>query len=247
MAVLLAIALTLVDIRLHTGHFASPYAGNHGFRTVLPFSGRPGFSYPALFGVLAILFSLGKGLVFFAPGMFLPVRDRLASFRGLARTRVLWLVLVAGMIAVYSRWWAWYGGEFYGPRFFLVASFPASLAIATRLRPGERSLTAVAVTVGALALSLWVGVTSAMDAGTHQVCVRDDYALEHLCWYTPEFSALWRPLIDFPDISSGAAAFGMLSLCVLVRLALPVLIETRPLVSAQARGLRRTFHTGAGW
>ena len=78
-AIALAIALALIDLRLHTGGFTSPYADDHGSITVMPFSGRPGFSYPAFFGILGIVFSLGKGLLFFAPGLFLPVRDRLAA------------------------------------------------------------------------------------------------------------------------------------------------------------------------
>jgi hypothetical protein len=36
-----------------------------GFQTVLPYSGLPGFSYPLFFGVLSIVFSIGKGIIFF--------------------------------------------------------------------------------------------------------------------------------------------------------------------------------------
>ncbi len=55
--------------------------GNTGFRTLMPYSGLPGFSYPLFFGLLSILFSFGKGLVFYMPGLFLffPVRTRLRS------------------------------------------------------------------------------------------------------------------------------------------------------------------------
>ena len=88
---------------------------------------------------------------------------------------------------------------FYGPRFFLFASIPAALALAARLVISPGSVTPVAVSVMALALSLWVGFTSAVAALTPNVCVTDDFALEHLCWYTPEFSPLWRPLIDCAD------------------------------------------------
>lgn len=211
----------------------------------MPFSGKPGFSYPTLFGILAIIFSFGKGLIFFAPGLFLGVRDGLARSGKLTRTRVLWLVLVGGMVAVYSRWWAWYGGVFYGPRFFLIASIPASLVIAVRLRPGERSPTAILVSVSALALSLWVGVTSAIGSATPPICTQDDFALEHLCWYTPEFSALWRPLIDFPPVSTSAVVYAGLALGVLLRLSLPVLVAAEPLVPAQLRQLARTLRDGS--
>jgi hypothetical protein len=246
-AIAVAIALSVLDLRLHTGGFTSPYENDHGYATVLPFSGRPGFSYPALFGILGIVFSLGKGLLFFAPGLFLPVRDRLAAYTTLNRTRLVWIAVVVGMVAVYCSWWAWYGGIFYGPRFFLFASIPASLALAARLQAGSRSPTAVAVSILALVLSLWVGVTSSMGVPVSPVCSQDNYALEHLCWYTPEFSSLWRPLIDWPTLSPATTAFGLLALCVLLRLALPPMIEAEPHVREQLFRLARDFRQAERW
>ena len=148
------------------------------------------------------------------------------------------------MVAVYSRWWAWYGGVFYGPRFFLIASIPASLVIAVRLRPGERSPTAILVSVSALALSLWVGVTSAIGSATPPICTQDDFALEHLCWYTPEFSALWRPLSTSPR-SRRAPSCTPASRSVSCSASLPVLVAAEPLVLAQLRQLARTLRDGS--
>jgi hypothetical protein len=247
LALAFSIALSLLDLRLHTGGFSSPYADDHGFVTVMPLSGRPGFSYPAFFGILGIVFSLGKGLLFFAPGLFLPVRDRLSADPALSRTRLVWIVLVVGMVAVYCRWWAWHGGIFYGPRFFLFASIPAALAIAARLCTGVRSLTGVALSVVALALSLWVGFTSSMGVPVPSVCSQDDYALEHLCWYTPEFSSLWRPLIDWPVLSGASWAFGLIGLCVLLRLAIPALLEAEPLAHEQLARRWSDFRRAEPW
>jgi hypothetical protein len=42
----------------------------------MPYTGRPGFSYPFLFGVLGILFSFGRGLAFFAPALWLLLLPR---------------------------------------------------------------------------------------------------------------------------------------------------------------------------
>ena len=168
-AIGLSVALALLDLRLHTGGFSSPYDGDRGHKTVLPFSGLPGFSYPALFGILGILFSLGKGLLFFSPGLFLPVRARLDAYTTLNRTRLVWIAVVAGMVLLYCRWWAWYGGIFYGPRFFLFASIPAALALAARLTAAAGPPAAVAASVIALLLSLWVGVDrrDGHSSGTH--------------------------------------------------------------------------------
>ena len=243
-AAVAAVGLSLLDLRLHTGGFTSPYDNEHGFATVLPTSGRPGFSYPAVYGILAIVFSLGKGLLFYAPGMFVPVRDGLARALALARARWLWLIFVAGIVLVYCRWWAWYGGIFFGPRFFLVASFPAALAVAARLRSREQS---PAVTLVVLALSLWVGFASAAGAPSDNVCIQDNYALEHLCWYTPEFSALWRPFTVWPRLSGDANAFGLLSLLVFVRLAVPKLIQLAPVARSRGRVLMRSLRTDEPW
>jgi hypothetical protein len=246
-AVTASVALTLIDLRLHTGGLSSPYEGNHGSETVLPFSGRSGFSYPAFFGVLAILFSLGKGLLFYAPGLFLPIRQSLTHAPFLTRTRLLWLLVVACMVLIYCRWWAWYGGVFFGPRFFLFASIPACLAIAARLQAVTDSILAGAATIGVLALSLWVGVVGAMGTGLPEVCARDEAALEHLCWYTPEFSAIWRPLIDWPDLPTTSLVFGVLAVVVLIRLGVPLIVRVEPHGSRQLRSLAQTVRHGERW
>ena len=109
----------------------NPYLhGNAGFRTVLPYSGLPGFSYPIVFGVLNILFSIGKGLLFFIPGILAAFDKRLLE-GPLAPICVEvegMLAFVIGMILTYGKWWAWYGGFSWGPRFFLFACIPYSPA-----------------------------------------------------------------------------------------------------------------------
>jgi hypothetical protein len=246
-AVAAALLLALVDVRLHTGSFTSPYANDHGFQTVLPYSGRPGFSYPAALGILALTFSLGKGLLFYAPGLFAGTRGSLAPFAKLDRTKVLWLVVVVGMVAVYCRWWAWYGGVFFGPRFLLFASLPAVLMLSARLSTREHSLAATALTLIVLSLSVWVGVVGALASGTPQVCTKDDYALEFLCWYSPEFSALWRPLISWPGPPAAALAFVALAFVVFVRLAFVFVAESRSALGPRVSGLLHTFRARQPW
>jgi hypothetical protein len=51
------------------------YDGNdRSFRTLMPYTGGNGFDYPFFFGLLSLCLSFGKGLLFFAPGLVLPVR-----------------------------------------------------------------------------------------------------------------------------------------------------------------------------
>ena len=96
-------------------------------------------------GLLSILFSFGKGLIFFVPGLLLPVRGLLRKAApdlqlDIYGIYLLWVAFVVGLILVYSPWWAWYGGWFWGPRFFLFACIPASFAIALRLLPARLRL-----------------------------------------------------------------------------------------------------------
>jgi hypothetical protein len=200
LAPVLAAALPIVlEAWIRRGSpFVTGYEGNAGVPTVLTYSGRPGFSYPLFFGLLSLMFSFGKGLVFFAPGLVLPMRaDPPHARQPLYECYRTWMLMLAGLTLVYAKWWSWYGGWFWGPRFLLFASFPASLAVAVALRRAPtlrgRALLAVAVVV---TLSVWVGINGAIfNQDTLAICLQDNYALEALCWYTPEFSALWRPFV----------------------------------------------------
>jgi hypothetical protein len=198
LALVVAAGLILMESWLRRGHpFTTGYEGNAGIQTILPYSGRPGFSYPFFFGLLSILFSFGKGIIFYAPGLLLSVSNRRAMERdALYRAYRLWMWFLIGLILVYAKWWAWYGGWFWGPRFFLFASIPASFALATRLHRGERSLAEGLTTLSVLALSVWVGINGAVfNQSNLEICTKENYALEALCWYVPEFSPLWRPFI----------------------------------------------------
>jgi len=83
--------------------------------------GKQGWTFPFVLGLFSILFSFGRGLIFFTPGIVLwlgrhwrraPAREAVAMM----------LVFVFGLVLVYSSWWAWDGGISWGPRFFLIAA-----------------------------------------------------------------------------------------------------------------------------
>jgi hypothetical protein len=221
-----ALVLILGDAWVRSGQLLPSYlAHDRGPRNPLPYSGLPGFSYPIAFGILSILFSFGKGLVFFTPGLFLPVRRALLAAKAeLWSAYGLWVAFVVGLVLVYAPWRGWDGGFFFGPRFFLVASVPASLALAVRLHGGG-SIPARLLTVAVLVLSVWVavaGATSGMANLTRcdsSTGATDDY----LCNYTLEYSALWHPFVEPEPLSARDVAFVALAGAVLVRLAGPVL------------------------
>ncbi|MEZ5275002.1 MAG: hypothetical protein R3F07_01325 [Opitutaceae bacterium] len=181
--------------------FASGYALDVGFTTIMPYSGRPGFSFPFYLGLLSILFSFGKGLVWYFPGLLVPVqKDVYSNCPEMKQTFLLWIGFLVGLVLVYAKWWAWYGGAFWGPRFFLFASFPASFAIASNLlatdpREGGRLLRDFLVLM-ALFWSIWVGLSGLVFHHRHLLlCFENNCALEMLCWYVPEFSPLFRPFV----------------------------------------------------
>ena len=196
-AAALALATTLIlleNIIVRGALLDAGYAGDRGAITVMPYSGMAGFSYPFILGLLSLLFSFGKGLLFFAPGLLLVVHARrvrpaLAPFLDLS------VLFIAGLLLVYSRWWAWYGGWTWGPRFLLFAAYPSAFALAIALRtPGAwaRSTVVVAIT----AWTTWVGVSGAVfGLDGLDVCNANGYALEHLCWYVPDYSPLLHPLV----------------------------------------------------
>jgi hypothetical protein len=213
-----------------------------------------GFTYPFFFGLLAIGLSFGKGLVFYAPGLLLPVRSAILLLRtGMKRelysAYVLWMCVLAGMVLVYANWWAWSGDWYWGPRFFLFASIPASFAIAVRLCRPSATLGGNLLTLGALGLSSWVGIDGAVfDQNTlAPVCQDNNYAQAYLCHYLPQYSALWRPFVVAEQLSWQSWLF--IAYCVLVfaYLVLPLL----PTIVRQARALadhaRRTYLTRAAW
>jgi hypothetical protein len=230
------------------GPLISGYENNSGAHTLMPYSGRPGFSYPLLFGVFSILFSFGKGVLFFAPGLLLPItveRGVSAIADRLRAAYHLWIWFLIGLIVVYAKWWSWYGGWSWGPRFFLVASVPASLAIAVRLqRVREAGRWSLVATLLALTLSVWVGLDGAVfDQRDLSLCVQNTYALEFVCWYTPEFSVLWHPFVNGLSLSADQIAIAVYFLIVYLWLAVPIVFEivgTAAATLAAARARRET-------
>ncbi|HEX9037344.1 MAG TPA: hypothetical protein VF808_10180 [Ktedonobacterales bacterium] len=254
LAVVAALALIAATNLLQRGSLTNTgYQTDYGAHSLMPFAGIPGFSYPLLLGLLSVLLSFGKGLVFYAPGLFLPVRKRMRRLietgllsSGVWTVYTLWIGFTVGLIVVYSKWWAWYGGWFWGPRFFLFACAPASFALALwTQRPSARLWVNIGA-LGVLALSTWVGINGAVFGQSGlQVCTAHFYLLESYCHYSPDYSALWRPLVNFylfglgprfiaaEELQPGPVTFGFFILAVAVYLALP-LMRT---IARQARDL----------
>ena len=197
-ALLAAAALIALENILTRGSpLATGYFRDHGNVTVLPFSGKSGFSYPLLLGVLSLLFSFGKGLLFFAPALLL-VRPARRERPGIADFFDLSIAFLVGLLLVYSKWWAWYGGWTWGPRFLLFAVYPSALALAIVLNVQAGATRRVAI-AGLATWTVWVGVSGAVfDLEGLERCIENGYALEHLCWFVPEYSPLLRHFVIPP-------------------------------------------------
>ena len=131
----------------------------------------------------------------FGPGLFVsyPRRDP-DPVRLVYR---VWVAVVVGLVLVYARWWAWYGGAVWGPRFFLFASLPAALVLARwTARADAHSTWANAFVLTAVALSCWVGASGVVFQGHGSERLwANDFELEYLNWYVPEYSVLWLPFV----------------------------------------------------
>ena len=166
-----------------------------GTVTLLPWGEVVGFGWPLWSGVLAVLFSFGRGLVFHLPlwvaGPSPPI-DEVARVE-----RALWVATLV-LIPLYAKWWAWYGGVSFGPRFFMLGVVPIAMAAAAALERTDRSTARSVVLSIAILLSAWVAIAGAIFGVTEfafNTCVDGgSFLLEPLCWYTPEYSGLWMPL-----------------------------------------------------
>ncbi len=79
-----------------------------------------GWNTPFYIGFYGLLFSLGKGIIFYSPLTLLAVIGWSKLWqRGWKAETILVAALTAMQLATYSSWWAWEGGEIWGPRFLV--------------------------------------------------------------------------------------------------------------------------------
>ena len=201
----------------------------------------PGFNYPFFFGLLAILLSFGKGLDLLHPRA-LPASCAAvcaslgASAAALQRLHTSWLLFVTGLVLIYASWWAWSGDWYWGPRFFLFASVPASFALALWTQRPSARLWVNLLALLVLALSVWVGIDGAIfgqaDMG---MCISTNPITQDICRFNPSYSALWRPFVNLfqygpsqrfvavEGLTRQGALYALISVAIGVYLALPLL------------------------
>ncbi len=183
--------------------FPSAYLAMQGPVSMLPYASGPGFSYPLFFGILNVFLSFGRGLLFFVPGLLILFYP--ALWKGREKYKeVIWAgtIYLAGLVLVYGKYWAWHGGAFWGPRYFLFASILGAFALAALRQERKISLPWRLYWIFAVALSCWVGCQGVLF-GTDflEDCFSRGHEIEYTCYYVPEYSVLWRFFIVAPAIT----------------------------------------------
>jgi hypothetical protein len=205
--------------------------------------GKPGFSYPLILGIISILFSSGKGLLFYFPNLLLILNRNVRSDLGLSKVSGIALsIFTSALVVAYAGWWSWYGGNFWGPRFFLIFAFPASMFLALLIdiirKIGATFWMKIVVLV-ILIWTTWVGINGYFFGEFQNgVCIDNDYQLEAFCWYVPEFSPLFRPFVNSSFLSPDLGLFNFPKVLFLVWQIL-VLVYLSAIVIC-ARGIKKT-------
>lgn len=221
-------------------------AGPH---TMLPYAMGPGFSYPLFFGLLNVFLSFGRGILFFAPGLLAFLHP--ALWRGEDKSKqLLWagFVYLLGITLVYAKFWAWHGGAFWGPRYFLVASLLAAFALTELWRERDLSLVWRVYWVGAVMLSLWVGCQGVLY-GTDFLgdCYSQAHELEFVCHYVPQYSALWRVFIIGPHLEGRRITYLIYALLIGGTFLWGPLRELAHEAATKAREWWRNYGPTTGW
>jgi hypothetical protein len=215
----------------------------------LPYAMGPGFTYPLFFGLLNVFLSFGRGLLFFTPALVFLFHPRV--WRGDGRSRELILasaLYLAGITLVYSKYFAWHAGAFWGPRYFLFASVLAAYLLATVGGDREDSPFWRSVWVLLTLASCWVACQGVMF-GTDFLddCYRDAHELEFTCFYVPEYSVLWRFFIVAPPVTGRRVAYLAYFALVAITLCGPVVRQLAGEAIGRAHRAWRELGPASGW
>lgn len=243
------LAAMVVESTLVTGHLSwTRYSDAQEFGNVqlLPWGDVRGFGWPMWSGVVAILFSFGRGLVFYVPLLWnAPMRGGGPVVRA---ERSLWAAVIV-LLPIYGTWWAWYGGVSFGPRFFMLAVVPAAMATSAVVCSAHRSTARSLVCLATVLVSLWVAFAGAVFGVTTTAfdwCASGGgFNNEALCLYTPEYSGLWAPIWTGEAVGLRDALFLLALICCLVPTLLSLAVI--PWRSARSAIVRANGHLRESW
>jgi hypothetical protein len=184
--------------------------------------GNQRYDTPFVLGFVSILFSFGRGLLFFTPGLALWLSPRVRRLVPGRNAVIMMLLFVAGLVLIYSKWWAWYGGVSWGPRFFTFATIPASLLIAVGVWRAGRSPGADAITLGALAFSTYVALAGGLVYLKQELELCRANPIKDGCFYRPQDSGLWQFAVTSHSLSLQSGLLALLIVGAFIYLAIPL-------------------------
>jgi hypothetical protein len=135
------------------------------------------------------------------------------------------VAFVIGLVLVYARWWGWNGGFFWGPRFFLLAAVPASLALAVRLHQRPERISGAMFDVGLVLLSGWIAISGAVFGMSGLPQCEEATGLTYQCDFIVTLSPLWHPLVGGAEAAPRSLAFVVVVLLATMRLGAPRIIS----------------------
>jgi len=90
--------------------------------------------------------------------------------------------------------------------------------------------------------SLWVGANGLVFGQKNmKVCYANKYALEHLSWHVPEFSALFRPFVVSNKLKTKEIFILCFHGCLFLYLALPIFYQLLQSGSLHAKELKGKY------
>ena len=208
---------------------------------LMPYVGLGGFSYPLLLGLLGLAFASGIGLFPYAPGLFF-LRSPSAQPEGMRPTMRLWLLFVLLTALVFAKWWSWFGGAYWGPRFLMLGALPATLLLAQQSMRRHESFWSAAATLLCLCWSTWVCINGTTVAFHHLLADPALHAAEgSVMIWVPDISPLWYAIEKPAFVYPTTLVYASLSLVALAWIAWPIAKQCVALAPAAARELMRSL------
>jgi hypothetical protein len=171
------------------------------------------FSAPWLTGILGLLVSAGRGLLFFCPVLVLCLPAAPIFFRRHRVEAVLVFLVAACYVLLYGKWFMWHGGYAWGPR-FLVPILPLLCLALAPLIDGWRGMRRwVFRALFALSSAIQL-LASSVDFSLHQEALLETGIplFDPVTFFDPRYSQLWGTLaflkrenLDFAWIQSEPA------------------------------------------
>lgn len=166
------------------------YTGNAGHPTII-YDGKPGFSGNVFVGLYGFLFSTGKSIFIFNPSLLLIVFSFRKFFIEKKKEFILYIAIFTFFTILYSKWWAWYGGECWGPRFLLPFLSLLYIIIGYGLEElfnRNKWFVIFIIIISFLVQFIAISVHPSRDL---RYWLSPEFQNEYLLWFVPHFSPVF--------------------------------------------------------